>query len=137
MNGLSLRPGRPYLSVMSVPNASTRIRAAVAKWPGMNEAPHRFGGVEFRLGAREIGHLHGDVLLDVPFPKRVRNELVDAGLARPHHVLPESGWVSFFIEDDADVDAAVALLRRSHDLVAAQLERRRVQSEAVKGARRS
>lgn len=124
-------------TVMSVANASDRIRTAVAAWPGMSEAPHRFGGVEFRLGTREIGHLHGDRLLDVPFPKRVRNELVEAGLARPHHVLPDSGWVSFLIEDEADVDAAIALLRRSHDLIAAQLERRAAQSAAVKEARRA
>jgi hypothetical protein len=117
---------------MAVPNASTRIRAAVAAWPGMSEAPHRFGGVEFRLGTREIGHLHGDRLLDVPFPKRVRDELVAAGLARPHHVLPESGWVSFSIVAEADVAAAIALLRRSHDLIAAQLERRAAQSAAAK-----
>ena len=101
----------------------------------MSEAPHRFGGVEFMLGTREIGHLHGDRLLDVPFPKRVRDELVATDLAKPHHVLPESGWVSFFIEKEADVDAAIALLRRSHDLVAAQLERRAAQSAAVKRAR--
>jgi hypothetical protein len=117
---------------MSVPDASTRIRAAVAAWPGMSEAPHRFGGVEFRLGTREIGHLHGDRLLDVPFPKRVRDELVMAGVAKPHHVLPDSGWVSFPIAAEADVDAAIALLRRSHDLIAAQLERRAAQSAAAK-----
>jgi hypothetical protein len=117
---------------MIVPDASTRIRAAVAAWPGMSEAAHRFGGVEFRLGTREIGHLHGDRLLDVPFPKRVRDELVMAGLARPHHVLPESGWVSFPIEAEPDVAAAVALLRRSHDLIAAQLERRAAQNAAAR-----
>jgi hypothetical protein len=117
---------------MTVPNASSRIRAAVAEWTGMSEAPHRFGGVEFRLGTREIGHLHGDRLLDVPFPKRVRDELVAAGLARPHHVLPESGWVSFPIAAEPDVAAAIALLRRSHDLIAAQLERRAAQSAAAK-----
>jgi hypothetical protein len=128
--------GRRTISIaMTVPNASTRIRAAVAVWPGMSEAPHRFGGVEFRLGTREIGHLHGDRLLDVPFPKRVRDELVAAGLAKQHHVLPESGWVSFPIENEPDVDAAIALLRRSHDLIAAQIERRAAQSAAVKRAR--
>ena len=115
---------RTICIVMTAPNASTRIRAAVAAWPGMSETPHRFGGVEFRLGTREIGHLHGDRLLDVPFPTRVRDELVAAGLAKPHHVLPDSGWVSFPIEDESGVEAAIALLRRSHDLIAAQLERR-------------
>ncbi len=119
---------------MALPDASTRIRAAVAAWPGTSEAPHRFGGVEFRVGTREIGHLHGDRLLDVPFPKRVRDDLVAAGLARPHHVLPESGWVSFPIADERDIHAAIALLRRSHDLITAQLARRAAQSAAVKRA---
>jgi hypothetical protein len=117
---------------MTVPDALTRIRAAVAAWPGTSETPHRFGGVEFRLGTREIGHLHRDRLLDVPFPKRVRDELVAAGLAQPHHVLPDSGWVSFPIAAEADVAAAIALLRRSHDLIAAQLKRRAAQSAAAR-----
>jgi Luciferase len=57
-------------------------------WPEVEQAPHRFGGVEFRLGTRELGHIHGDALVDVPFPRRVRDELVAAGRARAHHVLP-------------------------------------------------
>jgi hypothetical protein len=28
-------------------------------------APHRFGGVEFRVGRRELGHLHGNRLADL------------------------------------------------------------------------
>jgi len=63
--------------------ASETIRAAVSSWPGMSEAPHRFGGVEFKLGTREIGHLHGDRLLDVPFPRKLRDELVATGRAAP------------------------------------------------------
>lgn len=71
-----------------------RIRQAVTAWPGVTAHPHRFGGVEFRYGHREIGHLHGDRLADLPFPRRVHDELVAAGRAASHHVLPESGWVS-------------------------------------------
>ena len=32
-------------------------------------------------------------LLDLPFPVKIRNELVESGRAEVHHVLPESGWV--------------------------------------------
>jgi hypothetical protein len=32
-----------------------RIAAAVMAWPGVERAPHRFGGIEFRLGKRELG----------------------------------------------------------------------------------
>lgn len=117
---------------MTSPGAASLIRAAAARWPGVTVAPHRFGGVEFLLGTREIGHLHGDRLLDIPFPKRVRDELVSGGLAQPHHVLPQSGWVSFRIETEADVEPAIALLKRSLDLISAQLERRAAQSRTIR-----
>jgi hypothetical protein len=88
-----------------------RIAAAVMAWPGVERAPHRFGGIEFRLGKRELGHLHGDALVDLPFPRKVRDELVAQGRARPHHVLPDSGWVSFWMESPDDVERAIALFR--------------------------
>ena len=70
--------------------AAERITDVVASWPEVDIGPHRFGGVEFRLGRRELGHLHGNRIADLPFPRRVRDELIAAGRARPHHVLPDS-----------------------------------------------
>lgn len=98
---------------------SARIRREVLGWRGVVEAPHRFGGIEFRLGRRELGHLHGDRLADLPFPVRVREELVREGRAVPHHVLPESGWVSFPIRGDDDVAGALALFRLTYERAAA------------------
>jgi hypothetical protein len=92
-----------------------RIRREVLGWPGIEEAPHRFGGVEFRLGRRELGHLHGDRLADLPFPVRVREALVEEGRAIPHHVLPESGWVSYPIRGEADVAGAIDLFRLAYE----------------------
>jgi len=94
---------------------SEAIRREVLGWPGVEEAPHRFGGVEFRLGRRELGHLHGDRLADLPFPVRVREELVRDGRAVPHHVLPESGWVSYPIGGEGDVPGAIALFRLAYE----------------------
>ncbi len=101
---------------MAVRGAGDRIREAALAWDSVTAHPHRFGGVEFRVGRREIGHVHGDRLVDIPFPTKVRNEIVAAGLAEPHHVLPESGWISFYIRASDDVDKAIALLRRSYEL---------------------
>ena len=67
------------------------IARTVLDWPGMTVHPHRFGGAEFRYGRRELGHLHGGRLADLPFPRRVRDELVASGRARVHHVLPGLG----------------------------------------------
>jgi hypothetical protein len=100
--------------------AGERIRREVLRWPGVTEAPHRFGGVEFLLGRRELGHLHGDRLADLPFPVRIREQLVSEGRARPHHVLPQSGWVSYPIRSEADVPGAIELFRLAYDRAVAQ-----------------
>lgn len=112
---MSVPTSPPIPSDARAASPSERLRRELLGWPGVVEAPHRFGGVEFRLGRRELGHLHGDHLADLPFPVRVREELVREGRARPHHVLPASGWVSFPIRSDDDVPAALALFRLSYD----------------------
>jgi len=108
---------------MSLNGAAEQIRRAVLSWEGLEAHPHRFGGTEFRLGRREIGHLHGDHLVDIPFPTKVRDEIVAAGEAEPHHILPETGWVSFYLRKEGDVERAIGLLRRSYAIAAAQQRR--------------
>lgn len=87
----------------------------VTSWPGVTAGRHRFGGTEFRLGRRELGHLHGSRLADLPFPLLVRDDLVATGRAQPHHIYPESGWVSYSIDSAADVAPVVALFRLNYD----------------------
>jgi hypothetical protein len=98
-----------------VEDIAGQIEREVASWDGVTVHPHRFGGVEFRLGRREIGHLHGARWADLPFHKGVRDMLVETGRAQPHHVLPETGWVSRQIREDADVDEVVDLFRLSYE----------------------
>jgi Family of unknown function (DUF5519) len=86
----------------------------------VSAAPHRFGGVEFRMGRIEPGHLHGDRLADLPFPRSVRDDLVHRGEARPHHVLPNSGWVSRAIHSEEDVEAVIALFRLNYERVSSR-----------------
>jgi hypothetical protein len=92
-----------------------RIVREISAWPNVTVAAHRFGGVEFRVGRRELGHLHGSRWADLPFPVRVRDELIAAGKAERHHVLPESGWITVRIRDASDVPRVVELFRRSYD----------------------
>ena len=97
------------------PGAGERIRREVSSWPGVVVAPHRFGGLEYRVGRRELGHVHGDRLADLPFPMRLRNELVAAGRARPHHILPDTGWVSCFMRTADDAAGVVELFRLNYE----------------------
>jgi luciferase-like monooxygenase len=108
---------------MAVHGAGAQIDIEVSQWKGISAHAHRFGGTEYRLGDREIGHVHGDALVDIPFPTKVRNEIIEAGLAEPHHILPQSGWISFRIRQPEDVDKAVALLRRSFEIAVQQQNR--------------
>jgi hypothetical protein len=104
---------------MPVLGAQRRISEAVSGLEGVCIKPHRYGGLEFRLERRELGHIHGDRLVDIPFPKRVRDEIVAAREAEPHHILPNSGWVSLFLRTDADVERAIRLLELSFSLAQA------------------
>jgi len=105
---------------MPVAGAAQRIQSELLSWPHVEAHPHRFGGAEYRIGRRELGHIHGDHLVDLPFPMKVRDEVVAAGLAEPHHLLPDTGWVSVYLREAADVDRALALFRRSFELAIKQ-----------------
>ena len=99
-------------------NTGEQIATVVQAWPGVEATPHRFGGVEFRLGRRELGHLHGDRIADLPFPRRVRDQLIAEGRARPHHVLPESGWITVSIRSPEEAEGAVELFRMAYERAA-------------------
>ncbi len=105
---------------MTIRGAAQKIQSELLSWPHVEAHPHRFGGTEYRIGRRELGHIHGDYLVDIPFPTKVRNDVVADGLAEPHHILPDSGWVSLYLREAADVDRAVELFRRSFDLTIQQ-----------------
>ncbi|MBA3610535.1 MAG: DUF5519 family protein [Rubrobacter sp.] len=98
-----------------MPSIGERIEREVLGWDGVEGRAHRFGGVEFRVRGHEIGHLHGDRLADLPFPRKVREELVEAGRARPHHVLPQTGWVSYRIRGEEDLEGALELFRLNYE----------------------
>jgi hypothetical protein len=105
---------------MAVQGAHQRIHTVVTSWEGVSAQPHRFGGTEFSIGKREIGHMHGDKLVDIPFPSKMRDELVASGRAQPHHILPDTGWVSFFLREPGDVDHAIELLHLSYEIATRQ-----------------
>ena len=99
-------------------NVAAMIQEEVTSWPGVTVHSHRFGGVEFQFDNHEIGHMHGSSLADLPFPVRVGKELVAAGRASVHHVLPDSGWVSYYLHGSNDVPAVIELFRLNYERLA-------------------
>ena len=86
----------------------------IAAWEGVAHYPHQFGGTEFALGKVEIGHYHRNGMVDIPFTKAIRRQLVDEGRAMLHHLLQDSGWITFFVRNADDIDNATWLFRLSY-----------------------
>ena len=97
-------------------SARDRISAEVESWPGVESGPGRFGSLRFTLGRRELGHLHGDRIADLPLRPEVARALIAAGDAREHRFTPEgSGWVTIEIATDDGADRVVELMRASYE----------------------
>ncbi len=108
-----------------------RIKQTVTGWPGMTANPHRFGGLEFNLGTVEIGHIHANGMVDIPFNSKIRTQLLAEKRAEPHHLLPETGWITFYIRSQADVEQALWLFRLSYLFYATRSSNRAAVGDAL------
>jgi hypothetical protein len=100
--------------------ASRRIIEAVMSWDGVQAGPGRRGELAFKVGSREIGHLHGDHAAHFVFPKELWAELERQGRITFHPVFPKrQGPAARAIEDDGDVADVIALMRLNYERVAA------------------
>ena len=95
-------------------NSLKNLEEQVIQWPGISVHPHRFGGREFRFGSAELGHMHESGIVDIPFPRPLRDALLDEGLAEKHFWLPNSGWITFRVRSEEDLEHALWLMRLSY-----------------------
>jgi hypothetical protein len=101
--------------------ASQQITETVTAWPGVTAGTGRRGEFAFKLGPREIGHLHGDHAAHFFFPKDVWAGLFEQGRIVPHPVFPDKrGPAARRIAGQADVDDVIALMRLNYDRVVAR-----------------
>jgi Family of unknown function (DUF5519) len=103
------------------PGPSERITEEVTSWPGVTAGPGRRGEFAFKVGRREIGHLHGDQAAHFGFPKAVWQTLFDAGRIEYHPVFPgRPGFGARRIETETDVDDVIAFMRLNYERVVAR-----------------
>jgi hypothetical protein len=99
----------------------TRIADEVLSWPGVTAGPGSRGEFSFKVGRREIGHLHGERVAHFGFPKDVWQELFDAGRIDYHPVFPgRAGFGAHAIASAADEDEVIALMRLNYDRLVAR-----------------
>ncbi|MCD6032155.1 MAG: group-specific protein [Thermomicrobiales bacterium] len=102
----------------------TMVTREVLGWPGVTTGDTGRGGLQFSYGRVELGHLHGSSFADLPFPKKVRDELIAQGRASVHPPLPDSGWVRRRMDGPDDAEAVIELFRMNYDRAKARDERR-------------
>jgi len=74
------------------------------------------GELSLKLARREIGHLHGDRVLHIGFPKAVWHELHEQGRIGYHPVFPgKPGYAARKIETEEDVRDVIEMLRLNYD----------------------
>ena len=103
---------------------STMIEREVKGWPGVAVGDTGRGGLGLYYGKVDLGHLHGDAFADLPFPKKVRDGLIEEGRASVHPPLPDSGWVRRRMDGPGDAEAVIELFRMNYDRAKARAERR-------------
>ena len=91
--------------------ARERLEFEICREPGIGLSVHRFGGVGFDWGRHELAHLHGNGLFDALVGSIGRTQLIASGKALPHHLFPNSNWISFWIESEADIPSVMEILK--------------------------
>jgi hypothetical protein len=95
-------------------NYLKKLEDEISTWSNVSVYSHRFGGREFRFGNAEVGHVHTGGVVDIPFPRSIHDALLAGGLAEEHHWVPDSGWVTFRVWTEDDLERVVWLLRLSY-----------------------
>ncbi len=91
-----------------------KLEDEVSAWPSISIHPHHFGGMEFRFESAELGHVHTGGIVDISFPRPVRDALLAEGLAEEHQWVPNSGWITFHVRKEEDLKHALWLMRLSY-----------------------
>ena len=92
------------------------IETEVSKWDGITIGNHKYGGIQFNRNGREIGHIHGNGMLDIPLTRKLKQQFIEQGKLLDHHTIKDTGWSSFEIHTLTDKDRAIELLRESYEL---------------------
>ncbi len=95
---------------------SQQITDEVASWPGIEAGQGRRGEFAFKLGRREIGHLHGDRSAHFSFPPELWAQLKEQSRIVEHPVFPgKVGLAARRIANEEDVRDVIALMRLNYE----------------------
>ena len=87
------------------------IENEVCSWQHISVSAHKYGGIQFNFNKFELGHIHGNGLLDILLSREQKSVLMKKYPVQDHHIFKNSGWISFWIKTPQDKQTAIELLR--------------------------
>jgi hypothetical protein len=104
-----------YFNRSGIAEVIDEIEAEVLMWENTDVQLHKYGGLQFNVKGKEIGHVHGNGLLDVLFTKEIKEKLISKNKAGEHHVFKNSGWISYQIKSREEKEHAIFLLQLAYE----------------------
>jgi len=91
-----------------------RIVREVRTWKGVTTSNHIYGGIQFNYQGFELGHLHGNGLLDIRINRKMKEKALIQKDVFQHHILGDSLWLSYKIRNHSKEEVALELLRKMY-----------------------
>jgi Luciferase len=102
-------------NVMKSEKLHQELRRRILNLSGVTERQN--AGIHedaFFVGRTMFMLIHGRGHCDIRLPKGDQERVLTEGKARPHRWAPEAGYVTLIVDDEADLDPAMDLIRMSH-----------------------
>lgn len=94
------------------------IEAQALRWPGISISTHKYGGLQINCSGKEVGHIHSNGLLDMLLNRKIKAQLMlEDSRVGEHHSFKNTGWISFYMCTETDVNYAMQLLRLGYDRI--------------------
>jgi hypothetical protein len=91
------------------------LRQRILNLPGVTEREN--AGIHedaFFVGHTMFMHIHGHGHCDIRLSKADQERVLAEGKARSHRWAPETGYVTFVVNNEKDLEPAMDLIRMSH-----------------------
>jgi Family of unknown function (DUF5519) len=91
------------------------LRQRILNLPGVEEREN--AGIHedaFFVGHTMFMHIHGHGHCDIRLSKADQERVLAEGKARSHRWAPETGYVTFVVNNEKDLEPAMDLIRMSH-----------------------
>lgn len=104
-----------FFASPSVLNQMDDIDEALSGWPGITASFHKYGGIQYNLGKRELGHIHGNGITDIQLSKSTAEQLIQKGMAAEHHTIKNAGWVSIYLNHGSNTESAIIVFGLAYE----------------------